>query len=496
MSSSEWPNDESVACPALFLAKSKIINLKSISNQQFPISNPSMPYLYNTPDDQQAMLQAIGAQSIEELFEQVPREMRLGRPLDLPPALGELELHQHMTALAAENQHIGQKTCFLGGGAYDHFVPAAVDALAGRGEFFTSYTPYQPEVSQGNVQAMFEYQSLICELTGLDVSNASLYDGGSATVEAALLAMSVTRRPGKVVTAASVHPEHRQIMQTYFNTIGAELITVATPQGVASPADVAKAIDDHTACVVVQHPNFFGCLEDVASLARAAHDRGALLVQVFDPISLGLLKRPGDLGADVAVAEGQSLGTPLLYGGPYLGIMACREPFVRRLPGRIAGQTVDRRGRRCWVLTLQTREQHIRREKATSNICTNQTLFALRAAIYLSLMGPQGMREVASLCTRKAHFAREAIAAGKRFSPAFSASMFKEFVVRDARKGVDDALSAALEAGYLAGIPLGRWYPELDDCLLVAVTEKRTRAEIEGLAGVLAAGKTLETRRA
>ncbi len=410
--------------------------------------------------------------------------MQLGRALNLPPALGELELSQHMSALAAANQHIGQKVCFLGGGAYDHFVPAAVDTLAGRGEFYTSYTPYQAEVSQGNMQAMFEYQSLICELTGLDVSNASLYDGGSATIEAALLAMSVTRRE-KVVVPASLHPEYRQILETYFQAIGAELVTVATPNGVANPNEIAKAIDDQTACVIVQHPNFFGCLEDVPSLAQAAHECGAMLVQVFDPISLGLLKRPGDLGADVAVAEGQCLGTPLLYGGPYLGIIACREQFVRRMPGRIAGQTVDRRGRRCWVLTLQTREQHIRREKATSNVCTNQTLFALRAAIYLSLMGPQGLKEVASLCVQKASYALQSLTSSGRLQAAFKQPTFKEFVLRDKQKQVSKLLAVALEAGYLAGIPLGKWYPELEDCMLVSVTEKRTRMDIEGLASVM-----------
>jgi glycine dehydrogenase subunit 1 len=444
-----------------------------------------MPFLYNTLDDQREMLQAIGAGSIEELFQQIPPEMRLGRSLDIPPALGELQLCQHMTALAAENQHIGQKVCFLGGGAYDHFVPAAVDMLAARGEFYTSYTPYQAEVSQGNMQAMFEYQSLICQLTGMDVSNASLYDGGSAVIEGALLAMSVTKRPGKVVTAASVNPEYRQVIETYFHTIGAELVTVPTPNGVASPADIATAIDDQTACVVLQHPNFFGCLEDVTTIAKAAHDRGALVVQAFDPISLGLLKRPGDLGADVAVAEGQSLGTPLLYGGPYLGIIACREQFVRRLPGRIAGQTVDRQGRRCWVLTLQTREQHIRREKATSNVCTNQTLFALRAAIYLSLMGPQGMKEVASLCVRKADYARKALTAGGRLQSRFAAPTFKEFVVRDTQGRVKDLLGSALDAGFLAGIPLARWYPDQADCFLVTVTEKRTKNEIDRLATAL-----------
>jgi glycine dehydrogenase subunit 1 len=454
-----------------------------------------MPYFYNTPADQQAMLAAIGEPSIEHLFEMVPEKFRLTRPLDLPPALSELELAQHMDELAARNAHIGQKVCFLGGGAYDHFVPAVVDAIAGRGEFYTSYTPYQPEVAQGNLQVMFEYQTLICQLTGMDVSNASLYDGGSAAAEAVLLAMSVTSRPKKAVVAGSVHPQYREILRTYFECLGAQLVTVAAPSGIAAPADVAKAVDGDTACVLVQHPNFFGCLEDVASLAKIAHDAGALLVQSFDPISLGLLKRPGDLGADVAVAEGQSLGTPLLYGGPYLGIMACREQFVRRLPGRIAGQTVDRRGRRGWVLTLQTREQHIRREKATSNICTNQGLFALRAAIYLAEMGPQGLAETAGLCVRKAHYARERLTAGPRLAAAFDQPVFKEFVLRDSVGRVDELLAQALDAGYLAGIPLGQWYPELDDCFLATVTEKRTKSEIDGLAEVLAARRDTSAPR-
>src|SRR6185369_17266504 len=446
-----------------------------------------MPYFYNTPEDQQAMLAAIGATSVDELFDVIPPEHRLKRPLAIPPALSEMELAQQLGALAAKNDHAGSKVCFLGGGAYDHFVPAVVDALAGRGEFYTSYTPYQPEVSQGNLQVMFEYQTLICELTGMDVSNASLYDGGSAAAEGVLLAMSVTGRPKKVVVAGSVNPEYRQILETYFECIGAHLVTVPAPAGVVNPAEVAAAVDGETACVLIQHPNFFGCLEDVTAIAKIAHDAGALLVQSFDPISVGLLKRPADLGADVAVAEGQSLGTPMLYGGPYLGIMACKEMFVRRMPGRIAGQTVDRRGRRCWVLTLQTREQHIRREKATSNICTNQGLFALRAAIYLAQMGPQGMRETAELCLRKAHYAKERLSAASRLSLAFDQPTFKEFVIRDSQGRVGDLLAQATDAGYLAGIPLGQWYPQLDDCFLVCVTEKRTKAEIDGLAEVLSA---------
>ena len=449
-----------------------------------------MPYFFNTPDDRQAMLAAIGAGSVDELFAAIPAELRLARPLDISPAMCEMELTRHVSALAAKNSGASRKVCFLGGGSYDHFVPAAVDAICSRGEFYTSYTPYQPEVSQGNLQAMFEYQTLVCQLTGLDVSNASLYDGGSAAVEGVLMCMGVTKRERKVVVAESVHPEYRHIVRTYLADRGTELVTVPAPGGVIAAADLDKAVDGETACVLIQHPNFFGCLEDVRTAASIAHDKGALLVQSFDPISLGLLKRPGDLGADVAVAEGQSLGSPMSYGGPYLGIMACREAFVRRMPGRIAGQTVDRRGNRCWVLTLQTREQHIRREKATSNICTNQGLYALRASVYLALMGPQGLREVAELCTQKAHYAAKRIAGGAatgakstsgRFELPFAAPFFKEFVVRDKRGKVERLLAEATQSGFLAGVPLARWYPKLADSFLVTVTENRTRAEIDAL---------------
>jgi glycine dehydrogenase subunit 1 len=456
-----------------------------------------MPYIYNTPEDQAAMLAAIGAGSIDDLFAMVPPEMRLNRPLAIPPAMSELELTQHMTALAAKNAHAGDKVCFLGGGSYDHFIPAVVDEIAGRGEFYTSYTPYQAEVSQGNLQVVFEYQTLIARLTGLDVSNASLYDGGSAAAEAVLMAVSSTKRYGKAVTAASVHPEYRQTIATYLEHLGVELVTVGTPEGIVKPADLAAAVDESTACIVVQQPNFFGCVEDAAELATIAHDAGALVVAAFDPISLGLLKRQGDWGADIAVAEGHTLGTPMQYGGPYLGIMACRESLVRRMPGRIAGQTVDRRGKRCFVLTLQTREQHIRREKATSNVCTNQGLFALRATIYLGLLGPQGLRETANLCLQKSRYAIEQLcksdgkratgSASARFELAFAAPTFKEFVIRDRQARVDELLAKALDAGFLAGVPLGQWYPELKDCFLVAVTEKRTSHEISALSRALGA---------
>ncbi len=442
-------------------------------------------YFFNTPADEQAMLESIGVESIADLFASIPPDLRLQRELQIPGPYGELELTQHLQNLGAKNLGAGNSICFLGGGSYDHFIPAVVDTLASRGEFYTSYTPYQPEVSQGNLQAMFEYQTLICRLTGMDVSNASLYEGGSACIEAVLMAMSVTKRMGKVVVLGSLHPEYRQIASTYLEPLDTEIVTVDAASGKADVEAVAAHVDEHTACVVVQHPNFFGCFEDVEKIAALAHDKGALLVQVFDPISLGLLKGPGHLGADIAVAEGQSLGTPLQYGGPYLGIMACREKFIRRLPGRIAGQTVDRRGRRCWVLTLQTREQHIRRDKATSNICTNQGLFALRAAIYLAAMGPRGLKQAAELSLHKAHYAQQTISASSRFTPAFDTPFFKEFVIRDADRQVNDVVASALAEGILAGIPLGTWYPELEDALLVAVTEQRTKQEIDRWASCL-----------
>ncbi len=445
-----------------------------------------MPYIPHTPDDRQAMLDAIGVASVEELFEMVPAELRLRRDLKLPAAMGELELSTHLGALAAQNSPAGQSVSFLGAGSYDHFIPALVDFVSSRSEFYTAYTPYQPEASQGTLQAMFEYQTLITQLTGMDVSNASLYDGGSAVAEAVLMALEATRRWGRVVLADSVHPEYRQVLATYLANLGVELVTLATPSGAVMPGDLAAAVNDQTACVLVQHPNFFGCLEEVETLAEITHKAGALLVVSVDPISLGLLKRPGEYGADIVVAEGQALGNPMAFGGPYLGIMACREPFVRRMPGRLVGQTVDRRGKRCWVLTLQTREQHIRREKATSNICTNQGLMALRAAVYLASMGPTGLRSVAELCLQKSHYAFGRLTENKALQPVFDRPTFKEFVVRVADGRVDDRLDTALKQGVFAGVPLARWYPDLADCLLVAVTEKRTKSEIDRLAAVMA----------
>lgn len=449
-----------------------------------------MPYLYNTPEDQQAMLEAIGAQSIDELFDPIPEELQLGRPLDLPPALSELELDQHLRELSAKNSHAGNAVCFLGGGSYDHFVPAVVDTIGSRSEFYTSYTPYQAEASQGNLQVVFEYQSMITRLTGMDVSNASLYDGASAAAEAALMAISCTRRHGKVIVPASLHPEYRATIKTYLENLDTEVVEFATPAGVIDVESLTALLDESTAAVVLQQPNFFGCIEDGQAVANAAKAAGALLITAFDPISLGILARPGDYGTSIAIAEGHTLGTPMSYGGPYLGIMACDKNLVRRMPGRIAGETVDRRGNRCFVLTMQTREQHIRREKATSNICSNQGLFALRATAYLSQLGPQGLRETANLCLQKSRYTAEQLCEYERFSLAFEQPTFKEFVIRDADNDVAGVLKAAEQDGFLAGVPLGQWYPDLADCFLVAVTEKRTKAEIDGLVRSLTGANT------
>lgn len=452
-----------------------------------------MSYVLNTAADQQAMLRHIGVDSLEDLFASIPPELRLKRPLDVPPALSEIELTQHVQQLAARNRSADDTVCFLGGGSYDHFIPAVVDAIAGRSEFYTAYTPYQAEASQGSLQAFFEFQTLICQLTGLDVANASLYEGGSAVAEAALMAMTVTGRHGKVLVAESLHPEYRRTLRTYLANLEPTVETLPAPHGFLDPDDLKKALDDQTCCVVVQHPNFFGCLEEVEALAAAAHARGALFVVSFDPISLGLLKRPGQYGADIAVAEGQCLGNPMAYGGPVLGLLACREPFVRKMPGRLVGQTVDRHGQRCWVLTLQTREQHIRREKATSNICTNQGLLALRAAVYLAAVGPKGFQETAELCVRKAHYAAERLTASAGVRLYFDRPFFKEFSLK-VLGDVPGLLERLVPAGFHAGLHLGRWFPNLADGLSVAVTEKRTRAEIDALAAAFA--EQLATRKA
>jgi glycine dehydrogenase subunit 1 len=444
-----------------------------------------MPYVLNTPEDRQAMLAAIGVSSVDDLFAKIPPELRLKRPLNVPPGMSEMELQAHVHRLLAKNESAAGAVCFLGGGAYDHFIPSVVDAVAGRSEFYTAYTPYQAEASQGTLQAIFEYQSLMCALTGLEVANASLYDGGSAAAEAMLMALGITRRY-EVLVAESVHPEYRQVIDTYAANLHCQVRTLPTPDGFLNPDDVKAAVSEATACVIVQSPNFFGHLEEMQAIGAAAQKVGALFVASFDPISAGVLKRPGDYGADIAVAEGQGLGTPLQYGGPYLGILACRDDprFLRKVPGRLVGETTDRHGKRCWVLTLQPREQHIARERASSNICTNQGLLALRSAVYLTALGPQGLKETAELCVRKAHYAAEELTKVPGVSLRFRTPFVKEFALKLPRD--PQAVLARLRtAGYHAGLPLGRWYKEFADCITVAVTEQRTKAEIDGLAAAL-----------
>lgn len=440
-----------------------------------------MAYILNTDDDTKVMLQAIGLESLDQLFDMVPADFRLDRPLDVPPAMTEIELTRHIGRLSAMNQSVEDRPCFLGGGAYDHFIPAAVDALASRGEYYTAYTPYQAEASQGTLQAVFEYQTLIAQLTGMDVSNASLYDGGSAVSEGILMALASGNRFGRIVTSSAVHPEYRAVARTFLENLEPELVTVPARNGKTSLDDLIAAITDDTAAVVLQQPNFFGQLEDIEPLVAAAKERGATVIVSVDPIGLGLLKRPGEYGADIVTAEGQPMGNYLVYGGPYLGILGCKESYLRKIPGRLVGETTDREGRRCFVLTLQTREQHIRREKATSNICTNQGLMALRASIYLALMGPLGLKEVAEQSTRKAHYAADRLSAVPGLKLAFDGPFFKEFVVRCEKDPVR-VLAEVGRRGFHGGIALGRWYPDLADGILVAVTEKRSRSEIDGLA--------------
>jgi len=448
-------------------------------------------YLFTTPDEQQQMLDRIGVDSLETLLDQIPSELQLDRSLKLPPALTELELEQHQRELASRSVGASSRVCFMGGGAYDHYIPSVGDEVTGRGEFYTAYTPYQAEASQGTLQAFFEFQSLIAELSGLDIANASLYDGGSGVAEAVLMAMRCTGRNARVVLAGSVNPEASQSVVTYLADQSTEVVVVPTGSGKVDVAALAASIDETTACVVIQHPNFFGGLEDVEQIARVAHQRGALLVQSFDPISVGLLKRPGELGADIAVAEGQALGIPLQFGGPYLGILACRKELVRKMPGRLIGQTVDRNGRRCFFLNLQAREQHIRRAGAMSNICTNQGLLALRATVYLSLLGPHGLKEVAELSCRKAHYAADRLKQIDGCELLFPGPFFKEFALKY-EHGADVAIRKAAAAGVDIGPMLSRfpnlnWLPQevREQCLLVAVTESRTKDEIDRLVAAL-----------
>jgi glycine dehydrogenase subunit 1 len=437
-------------------------------------------YLPLTDADREAMLEAIGVSSVEELFRDVPAALRLDRELALEPALSEQELVAHLGELAARNVHVGQELSFVGAGVYDHYVPAIVGDVMGRGQFLTAYTPYQPELSQGVLQAIFEYQTAICELTGMDVSNASGYDGTTVAADACFVAKHATGRD-KVVILETVSPQVRQVVRTYAPGFGLTVVEVPHSGGTTDPARVAAAAEG-AAAVIFQQPNFFGCLEPAPDIAAAANEAGALAIAHVDPLSLGVLEAPGNYGCALAIGEGQGAGNALSYGGPHYGFLAAKEEFVRRMPGRIIGETTDLDGRRGFVLTLQTREQHIRREKATSNITTNQTLLALGGLVYLSWLGPQGLREVGETCMSLVAYAKERLALPLAFPDR---PTFKEFAVRVGRPA-RDVIRDARAHGVHPGYAIGRDYEGMDDVLLIAVTEKRSPADIDRLAQVLA----------
>ena len=444
-----------------------------------------MRYLSNTPAQQREMLAQIGVGSIEDLLSRIPAKARLSRPLNVPAAMAESDLVRHLRTLAALNANADDYACFLGAGSYDHSVPSPINHLISRGEFFTAYTPYQPEASQGTLRSIFEYQSMMAELTGMDVANASLYDGASSVAEAALMAHAVTER-NAIVLSKGVNPLYRQVVETYCEGPGIRLKSAPIGDGATDLDALRKAVGSQTAAVVIQHPNFFGCLEDVKAAAEIAHAAGALLVVVADPVNLGLLTPPGALGADLVVGEGQGLGVPMSFGGPNLGVFAAKQELVRRMPGRLVGATVDLDGQRGFVLTLQTREQHIRREKATSNICTNVALCALMATIYVSIMGKVGIRKVGELSTAKAHYAAETFAKIPGVRLRFTAPFFKEFTL-ELPKSPERVAKRLMKEKILAGVPLKAFDRAQKDCLLVAVTEKRTRGEIDAYAAALAA---------
>ncbi len=438
-----------------------------------------MRFLSLTDSDREAMLAAIGVDSIDELFADIPAGVRFGRELDLEPALTEAELQRHLEDLASRNVDTTKELSFLGAGVYDHYVPAIADAVLQRGEFLTAYTPYQPEMSQGVLQAIFEYQTVICELTGMDVSNASGYDGTTVAADACYIAKHATGRTKVVITEAT-NPQVRQVVKTYAPGFGLEVVEVPHRNGATDPDELAAAADG-AAAVIFQQPNFFGVLEPAPDLAAAANDAGALAVAHVDPMSLGVLEAPGNYGCAIAIGEGQGTGNYQAYGGPHYGFLAARNEFIRRMPGRIIGETTDANGERGYVLTLQTREQHIRREKATSNITTNQTLLALQGLVSLSWLGPQGLREVGETCMSLAAYAKDTVG----LEPLFpDQATFKEFAVRTGRSA-RDVVKAARAQGVHPGYALGRDYAQLDDGLLVALTEKRTPADVDRLARVL-----------
>jgi len=441
-----------------------------------------MNYVPHTKEDRQDMLKVIGVKSINELFKDIPVSLR-PKSFNIPQGKSEFEVMEHLMKLSAKNA--AGLTNFIGGGFYDHYIPAAVDALASRSEFYTAYTPYQPECSQGWLQAIYEYQTVICELTGLDVSNASLYDGGTALYEAVMMAVRLTGRK-KIIVDSGVSLIYRTMLYTYTSNLSIEFIETPVAHGQSCREDIYRNLDDNTAAVIVQNPNFFGAVDDFSDIAERVHEKGALAIASVYPVSLGMLKSPAEMGFDIATGEGQSFGIPLSFGGPYLGFIAVRKEYMRQLPGRIVGAALDQDGKRGFVLTLQAREQHIRREKATSNICSNEALCALRLLIYACLLGKKGLGDLASLNYQKAEFAKSLLDKVPGVRVKRSSPTFNEFTV-ELPKNADEVVRSMINKGFACGFPLGRFYKGLDNYLLVAVTEKRTKEEIINLADSLGA---------
>ncbi len=441
-----------------------------------------MSYIPNGASAKSGMLKTIGINddSVEQLFKAIRPELR-AQSFNLPEGKSEFEVEHYIRELGSKN--VNNLTYFIGGGFYDHYIPAAVDSLVSRGEFFTAYTPYQPEASQGTLQAIYEFQSCICSITGMDVSNASLYDGGTALYEAAMMSVRITKR-NKIVMDGGVSPIYRKMIRSYTTNLDIGFSEVPVCHGQSDREELYEHIDDDTAAIILQNPNFFGAVDNHSDIVQKAHEHGALVISSVYPVSLGMLKTPADMDVDIVTGEGQSLGIPLSFGGPYLGFMACKQEYLRMMPGRICGSTLDIKNRTAYVLTMQTREQHIRREKATSNICSNQALCALRALIYMSLLGDKGLKQLAALCRNKSEFAKQRLSEIKGVNVMGSSPTFNEFTIQ-LPVNANEVIGKMIERGIAAGFPLGRYYPHMENYLLIAVTEKRTKHEIIRFADTL-----------
>lgn len=438
-----------------------------------------MNYVPNTAKQRDQLLDRIGVQSIDELFQDIPKTVRLNTSLNVPGGLAEQDLVKLVKGIAKRNGNLEEYTSYLGAGAYEHYIPSYVDQLLLRSEFYTAYTPYQPEISQGTLMAIYEFQTLVCELTGMDAANASMYDGASALAEAALMSSDATRRK-TVLVPTTIHPEYREVLQTYLPPRGVEIVEIPSQEGVMDLDALEKLLGKHVAGVLLQSPNFFGGIEKAEKIGKLAHDQGALFIMSVNPVSLGLLKSPGELGADIVVGEGQPFGNPLNYGGPYLGFLATRDKYVRRMPGRIVGATTDKKGNKGYVLTLQAREQHIRREKATSNICSNEALCALAFTIHLTGLGKKGLKDMANLNLQKAHYVAQEISKLPGMRLAYAQPFFHEFVI-ETEVSPAKINQELLKDNIIGGLDLSRFYPELDHHLLFCVTETKSKADIDRL---------------